>query len=152
MPGKRILAATLFSVAGLLPSLALAGPEGIYDMTGANPGDASPYKGVVEVRKTGETYAVTWRFGADETQGVGALATGSGRTFAVSYDASQGHGIALYELQGDGSWSGIWSGMGGDRLGSEIWRPRGGGAAGGGHAGSLPASASNPGSQGAARR
>lgn len=151
--GKRIVAAALFAALGLAPSLAFAGPEGTYDMTGTNPGDNSPYKGVVEVRKTGETYAVTWRFGTDETQGIGTLTHGSDRTFAVSYDAGQSHGIALYELQGDGSWSGIWSSMGGDKLGTETWRPQGGGTVTrGGNAGSSPASASTPEGQGAARR
>lgn len=152
LPLKCIIAAALSVALGLAPSLALAGPEGTYDMTGANPTDNSPYKGVVEVRKTGQTYAVTWRFGADETHGIGALATAD-RTFAVSYDAGNGHGIALYELQGDGTWSGIWSNMGDEALGTEIWRPQNGGTgARGSNAGSMPASASTPEGQGAARR
>ena len=153
-PARRIIAAALFAAAGLAPSLALAGPEGTYAMTGTNPGDNSPYEGVIEVKKTGETYAVTWRFGADETQGIGTLAKGSDRTFAVSYDAGEGHGIALYELQDDGAWSGVWSSMKGEALGTEIWRPQNGGAtaASGTTAGSTPASASTPQSQGAARR
>ena len=152
MQMKRIVAATALSILGLEPSLALAGPEGTYDMTGTNPGDRSPYKGIVEVRKTGETYAVTWRFGTDETRGVGALTTGSDRTFAVSYDAGKSHGIALYELQGDGTWTGTWSSLGGDKLGTEIWRPQGGATTRGGSAGSSPASATTPEGQGAARR
>lgn len=150
---KRIVAATVLATVGLAPSLALAGPEGTYDMTGTNPGDRSPYKGEIEVRKTGETYAVTWRFGTDETRGIGALANGSDRVFAVSYDAGKSHGIALYELQGDGSWAGTWSSLGGDKLGTEIWRPQGGSTTTrGGNAGSSPASASTPEGQGAARR
>jgi hypothetical protein len=150
---KRMIAVAMLAVLGLVPSPALAGPEGTYDMTGANAGDNSPYKGVVEVRKTGQTYAVTWRFGADETHGVGTVAATSERTFAVSYDAENGHGIALYELQGDGSWSGTWSAMGGETLGTEIWRPQNGDPkTRGADAGSMPASASTPDGQGAARR
>ena len=154
MQVRRIIAATTFAVLGLAPSLALAGPEGTYAMTGTNPGDKSPYEGVVVVRKTGETYAVTWRFGADETKGIGALTTGSHTTFAVSYDSGKSHGIALYELQGDGSWSGTWSSLGGKQLGTEIWRPEGGGTTtrGGNTSGSTPASATTPDGQGAARR
>lgn len=153
-PVQRIIAAALLAAAGLAPSLALAGPEGTYAMTGTNPGDHSPYEGVIEVKKTGETYAVTWRFGADETQGIGTLAKGSDKTFAVSYSAGEGHGIALYELQGDGSWSGVWSNISGEALGTEIWRPQNGGAttASGTTSGSTPASASTPQGQGAARR
>ena len=153
-PAGRIIAAALFAAAGLLPSLVLAGPEGTYDMTGTNPGDNGPYEGIVEVKKTGETYAVTWRFGADETLGIGTLARGSERTFAVSYDAGDGHGIALYELQGDGTWAGVWSSMGGEALGTEIWRPQNGSGstADTNAGGSTPASASTPQGQGAARR
>lgn len=153
MQVKRMIAATIVSATALAPSLALAGPEGTYAMTGTNPGDKSAYEGVIEVRKTGETYAVTWRFGADETKGIGTLARGSDKTLAVSYDAGQSHGIALFELQGDGSWSGIWSSMDGETLGTEIWRPQGGDTTTrGGTAGSMPASASTPDGQGAARR
>ncbi len=152
MKGRRIVAATLLAALGLAPSLALAGPEGSYDMTGTNPGDNSPYKGVVEVTKTGETYAVTWRFGTDETRGIGTLSAGSDRTFAVSYDAGRSHGIALFELRGDGSWAGTWSSMGGDKLGTETWHPQGGATMRGGNAASMPASASTPEGQGAARR
>jgi hypothetical protein len=152
-PVRRIIAAALLAAAGLAPSLALAGPEGTYAMTGTNPGDHSPYEGVIEVKKTGETYAVTWRFGADETKGIGTLTKGSDKTLAVSYDAGESHGIALYELQGDGSWSGVWSSMGGETLGTEIWRPHGSATAThGSAAGSTPASASTPDGQGAARR
>jgi hypothetical protein len=151
----RIIAATLFAVLGLASSMALAGPEGTYDMTGTNPGDKSPYEGVIVVKKSGETYAVTWKFGADETKGIGALTSGSGDTFAVSYDSGESHGIALYELQGDGSWSGTWSSMGGKALGTEIWYPRGGSATTttrGGDAGSTPASAAVPDGKGSAHR
>lgn len=143
---KRIVAGAMLAAAGLAPSLALAGPEGTYDMTGTNPGDKSPYKGVVEVRRTGETYAVTWRFGSEETQGIGALAAHSDRIFAVSYGAGKGHGIALFELRGDGSWSGTWSNLGGETLGTEVWQPQGHGMA------RTPASASTPGGQDTARR
>lgn len=154
MPGVRTFAASMFAASCLIPALALAGPEGTYDMTGTNPGDHSPYQGIVEVKKTGDTYAVVWRFGADETHGIGALTTTSGQTFAVSYDAGKGHGIALYELQGDGSWSGTWSNMGGKSLGTEIWHPQGGNATRGGsdNSGTTPASASTPDGNGAARR
>lgn len=153
MQVKRMIAATIVSATALAPSLALAGPEGTYAMTGTNPGDNSAYEGVIEVRKTGETYAVTWRFGADETKGIGTLARGSDKTLAVSYDAGQSHGIALFELQGDGSWSGVWSSMGGETLGTEIWRPQSGDTTmRDGTAGSMPASASTPDGQGAARR
>lgn len=153
MQVKRIIAATIVSATALAPSLALAGPEGTYAMTGTNPGDNSAYEGVIEVRRTGETYAVTWRFGADETKGIGTLARGSDKTLAVSYDAGQSHGIALFELQGDGSWSGVWSSMGGETLGTEIWRRQSGDTTmRDGTAGSMPASASTPDGQGAARR
>ena len=153
MQVKRMIAATIVSAVALAPSFALAGPEGTYAMTGTNPGDKSPYEGVIEVKKTGETYAVTWRFGTDETKGVGTLTRGSDKTLAVSYDAGESHGIALYELQGDGSWSGVWSSMGGETLGTEIWRPQGGATTTrGGAAGSTPASASTPDGKGAARR
>jgi len=153
MQARHIAAAMFLTAAGLLPLPALAGPEGTYDMTGTNPGDRSPYEGVVEVRRTGETYAVTWRFGKDETHGVGALTAGAG-TFAVSYDAGESHGIALYELQGDGSWSGLWSSMGGKTLGTETWRPKGGAKTQttAGSTANVPASASTPDGKGAARR
>ncbi|WP_411035869.1 hypothetical protein [Shinella sp. BYT-45] len=153
MQAKRIIAATILTAFALVPSLALAGPEGTYAMTGTNPGDKSPYEGVVVVRKTGETYAVTWRFGADETQGIGVLTPASDRIFAVSYDAGNGHGIALYERQGDGSWYGTWSSAGGKSLGTETWRPQHGGTTTrGGNTGSTPASASTPDGKGGAVR
>lgn len=151
MNSKSLIAAAAVAMLALAPSFALAGPEGTYDMTGTNPGDRSPYKGIVEVEKTGETYAVTWRFGADETHGIGTL-TSSENVFAVSYGSGKSHGIALYELQGDGAWSGTWSTIGGKALGTEIWNPQGGGKTRAGNAGATPASGATPDGTSAARR
>jgi len=125
---------------------ALAGPEGVYDMSGTNPGDRSPYSGTIDVARTGETYAVTWRFGKDETRGVGV--TGPGDTFAVSYGTPTGHGIALLALQPDGSWSGTWSNIGAKASGTEVWRPRKGATA---TRGATPASDAAPQDMGAVR-
>lgn len=154
MKAAHVVAAAMIVTLGLAPTWALAGPEGSYDMTGTNPEDGTPYQGAIEVTKTGETYAVIWRFGTDETHGIGALTRQSDKTFAVSYGAGESHGIALYELQGDGSWSGTWANMTGQTLGTEIWRPKGSLATRGGESGSgsVPTNASTPQSQGAAQR
>lgn len=142
----RIVVTLAALLAGAVP--ASAGPEGAYDMTGTNPGDRSPYTGTILVERTGETYAVTWRFGSDETQGVGVLAAGAGDTFAVSYGTPSGHGIALYTRQPDGSWSGAWANGGGKALGSEVWRPRASGTA---TRGAIPANDAAPQDMGAVR-
>lgn len=154
MQKKPIIVMTVFATLALAPLPAIAGPEGTYGMTGTNPGDNTQYKGLVTVEKTGGTYAVTWRFGKDEIRGIGTVSASSDKTFAVSYDSAKSHGIALYEMQSDGSWHGIWTVMSGKVLGTETWRAQQDGttATAGTTTVSTPARATGPDGTGSAQQ
>ena len=61
----------MFAIIVLGASAAFAGPVGVYDVSGQNPGDGSRYEGAVAVERNGATYVVVWRVGNDEYIGTG---------------------------------------------------------------------------------
>lgn len=116
---------------------ALAGPEGTYSVRGTNPGSDGVYEGVVEVVRSGDTYQVIWEIGGARFAGSGlGAAPVKGETIigpahesdyvlAVGYISGQGDfGLAYYVENDDGTWNGIWTFGGSDKIGTEVWTPR----------------------------
>jgi hypothetical protein len=97
---------------------ALADPVGTYKVLGANPSDGSKYSGTVTVRKTGDTYKVTWDIGGTQYDGTGI---GFEDFLAVSYVSGNDTGLALYGAQ-EGGWKGVWTYAGSRKLGVEEWK------------------------------
>jgi CHAT domain-containing protein/tetratricopeptide (TPR) repeat protein len=71
--------------------------EGDYQVTGTNPNENGRYKGTLNIRKTGDTYQVTWAVGSSY-RGVGIR---SGDWLVVSWGQSEQLGVADYTISGD---------------------------------------------------
>ena len=78
--------------------------EGLYQVTGNNPGGKGSYKGTLSIAKNGEVYDLSWSVGATYA-GVGLR---SGDTLAVGWGIGGGFGVVEYTLAGDkaeGRWT-----------------------------------------------
>jgi hypothetical protein len=114
-------AAIAGTVLAFLVMPAVAGdPVGRYDVSGANPGNRGTYSGTATIDKTGDTYRVVWQIGSDRYVGTGV---GNDEFIAVSYRLGNESGLALYSASG-GGWKGVWTYLGGQQLGTEIWTRR----------------------------
>lgn len=115
---------------------ALAGPMGVYDVTGVNPGSGDAYEGAVAVKTNGATYTILWQIDGEEFLGTGIGAANvkgsivfgdaaeNDTALAVSYGAGDASGLALFVEQDNGQWTGIWTYSGSDAIGSETWTPQ----------------------------
>lgn len=120
----------------VLTTAAIAGPVGSYDVVGTNPDSGGEYRGTVTVSRTGETYKVVWDVGGSRYigTGLGALVQNGRYTvgpahrddtsISIGYVSDRIFGQAFYFLQDDGSWRGVWTYGGSDRIASETWYPR----------------------------
>lgn len=121
----------------LMPALALADPTGTYTVTGRNADSGSTYQGTVEVSRMGATYKVVWTIAGKQSVGTGlgshfehgdtiitGPATDKDSGLSVGYISKDSYGIATYYRQPNGSWSGVWTYGGSQRVTSEIWTPR----------------------------
>ncbi|HEY9613273.1 tetratricopeptide repeat protein, partial [Allocoleopsis sp.] len=71
--------------------------EGDYQVSGTNPNETGRYKGTLNIRKTGDTYQVTWSVGSSY-RGVGIR---SGDWLVVSWGQSDQLGVADYAISGE---------------------------------------------------
>ncbi len=127
-------------IAGLflavLATVSHADPTGKYNVVGTNPDTGSEYRGRVSVTRTGETYRVVWNIGGTRYigTGLGALVS-SGRytvgpahpddsSISIGYVSGRSFGQAFYFEQKDGSWEGVWTYGGSNKIASETWYPR----------------------------
>ena len=129
---KKWMAVVAIYLGGAM-GIAQADPVGVFNVEGYNPGGQSRYEGVVEVQRTGDTYAVAWRVGNDDFvgTGIGAASVKGTTTFgdaavqdnaiAVSYASGNSFGLALFVEQEDGQWKGIWTYAGSETIGTETW-------------------------------
>ena len=115
---KRFIISTLCMMFMGYP--VFADPVGKYYVSGANPGNESPYKGTVDVQKTNETYRVIWMIAGQKYIGTGI---GDDKFLAVSYKSGNETGLALYVAEGN-DWLGLWTYANGTRLGGEKWERR----------------------------
>ncbi len=92
---------------------------GTYAVTGNTPGQNGQYTGKVVIKKTDDTYQVSWTLGEESNFGTGLL---NGDTFAVAYTNSKGSffGLVLYKISADGrTMEGMWTMAGANAFGSE---------------------------------
>lgn len=127
--------ATCLLVLGLAGP-ALADPTGTYQVTGTNPDSGGTYTGTVTVTRTGETYRVVWDIAGTRFTGTGLGAVIRNNKFtigpadendiaiSVGYVSGKTFGMAMYFLQDDGSWNGVWTYGGSRDVASETWRPQ----------------------------
>lgn len=71
--------------------------EGDYQVSGTNPNQTGRYKGTLNIRKTGDTYQVTWAVGSSY-RGVGIR---SGDWLVVGWGQSDQIGVADYDISGE---------------------------------------------------
>lgn len=95
---------------------------GKYVVKGTNSGDKSTYEGTATITKTGED---TWRIvsviGGDKFDG---FAIGDDELLAVTYSGGANSAIALYVLQDDGSYKGVWAFKGDTKVSVETLVPK----------------------------
>jgi len=119
----------------MLPSIAMAGPDGIYHVKGVNPDDGKDYTGTVKIVRKGEVYRVVWKVGSNQTIGMGVgLRLVDGQMIAgpasdedmgisISYSAGSTFGNATYTEFSDGTWRGVWAYKGYKKVSTEEWIP-----------------------------
>lgn len=129
---RTIIAAGLLALA---PALAWADPTGTFKVQGVNPDNGQQYTGTVKVVREGETYAVAWNIGGQQFAGTGLGAKFNGNRFemgpaspddtaiSVGYISGNSFGMAMYFLQPDGTWQGVWTYAGSKKASSENWLP-----------------------------
>ena len=132
---RRFLFLTTFWMFVILQA-AVAGPVGVFNVDGTDPGSGNVYSGVVAIEKNGGTYTVVWDVGGTEYVGtaIGAASVKGSILFgeaaendtalAVSYASGDSFGLALFVQQENGQWKGIWTYAGSDAIGSETWTPQ----------------------------
>jgi hypothetical protein len=129
---RSIIAAGLLVLA---PALAWADPTGTFKVQGVNPDNGQQYTGTVKVSRDGETYSVAWNIGGQQFVGTGLGAKFNGSRFemgpaspddtaiSVGYISGNSFGMAMYFLQPDGTWQGVWTYAGSKKASPENWLP-----------------------------
>ena len=131
-----IISAFVISACALLaaPTLALAGPTGTFNVAGSNADGSSPYKGTVEISRTGATYKVVWVIAGKRSIGTGigthieggnnvitGPATDKDVGISVGYLNKDSFGVGTYYRRADGSWHGVWAYGGAENVAVETW-------------------------------
>ena len=131
-------AAAIISACALIlaPTLALADPTGTYKVVGRHADTGSTYQGTVEVSRTGPTYKVVWVIDGKQSIGTGlgmhidgstvttSAATDKDVGLSVGYINKDSFGIGSYARKPDGTWSGIWTSGGSQKIVTETWTPQ----------------------------
>jgi hypothetical protein len=119
----------------MLPSIAMAGPDGVYHVKGVNPDDGKDYTGSVKIVRKGEIYRVVWKIGSNQNIGMGVgLRLVDGKMIAgpasdddtgisISYSSDSTFGNATYTEFSDGTWRGVWAYKGYKKVSTEEWIP-----------------------------
>jgi hypothetical protein len=92
---------------------------GHYTVQGAGAGGGIMYAGVAQIGFRGEECIITWHTGGAPVHGICMV---QGRVFSVGYILQGQAGVAVYEIQADGSLRGRWSV--GNGVGTESLYPR----------------------------
>lgn len=103
------------------PAMAI---EGQYSVEGRDPGGEQPYKGAVEVKRNGQTYAVVWRIGGLRQVGTGVVIDNVFSVVFQSIVPGRGvgrPGVAVFQIDQNRVTEGVWTGMGHSQMGQEIW-------------------------------
>jgi hypothetical protein len=128
-------AAAVISACALIlsPALALADPTGTYKVAGHAADGSSTYQGTVEVTRTGPTYKVVWVIDGKQSVGTGlgihidgntvttSAATDKDVGLSVGYINKDSFGIGSYARKPDGTWTGVWTSGGSQKIVTETW-------------------------------
>jgi len=116
------------SLSALVGVFLLASPagavEGMYRIEGRNPAQGGTYSGEAQVKQTGKTYAVVWRIGELRQIGTGIVID---NVFSVVFQSilpgrvAGRPGIAVFQIDNDRITNGIWSTLGDEATGQEVW-------------------------------
>ncbi|MFC7335221.1 hypothetical protein [Rhodocista pekingensis] len=113
------------SVLTTVPALAqtekekATGFEGTYRISGGT-GNGRDYRGEVKVVRTGATYTIAWRIGAEQHFGTGIVSGGQlSAVFASGPHAPPG--VAVYRQTPDGRVIGVYTVLGGTSTAVETW-------------------------------
>lgn len=122
---KRLFLAGVLAVSALAAGAPAAlAIEGKYSVEGNDPGGAQPYKGDVEVKQNGQTYAVIWQIGGLRQVGTGVIVENVFSVVFQSLVPGRGAGrpgVAVYQIDRNRITEGVWTGMGANRMGQETW-------------------------------
>lgn len=105
-----VLAAGAFALAPTPPRSSPELQEGVYDLTGFNPGNTiqkEGYRGTVTIARSGVGYSLTWRIGSRQTQRGVALLTRNVLSVAYVDMSGRDAGVVSYLVDGrklDGQW------------------------------------------------
>lgn len=96
--------------------------EGTYTLRGSNPGSSAVYIGEAVVARRGAVYEVIWQIGAIRHVGTGILVDDR---FSVVYQPpGERPGLVIFKLRSDGTLAGIWTALGSEAVGLEVWTPK----------------------------
>jgi hypothetical protein len=119
MEPMRTLFFALFVAASLMSPVAAQSIGGTYSVIGKN-FDGSPYAGTVRITASGSTCRIVWQTGST-AEGMCML---SGKTLAAFYRIGPDFGLAIYELEPDGSLTGRWGLADKEGVGLEVLTPQ----------------------------
>ena len=98
--------------------------EGSYRIDGRNPTEGGIYSGAAQVKQTGRTFAVIWKIGELRQIGTGIVVD---NVFSVVFQSilpgrlAGRPGVAVFQIDNDRITNGIWSTLGDELTGQEIW-------------------------------
>jgi hypothetical protein len=115
----RILMLGLLLATGLAGAALAQTVGGAYSVSGTN-ADGSSYAGTAEITLNGPACSISWQTGGSNSAGTCLL---TGTAFGASYQLGNTPGLAVYQLQPDGTLIGQWTTIGARGVGSETLSP-----------------------------
>jgi hypothetical protein len=115
----RILTLGLLLATGLATAASAQTVGGTYSVSGTN-ADGSSYTGSAEITLNGPACSISWQTGGSSSAGTCLL---TGNAFGAAYQLGGSTGLAVYQLQPDGTLKGQWTTIGSSGVGSETLSP-----------------------------
>jgi hypothetical protein len=115
----RILTLGLLLATGLAAAASAQTVGGTYSASGTN-ADGSSYTGSAEITVNGPACSISWQTGGSSSAGTCLL---TGNAFGAAYQLGDSTGLAVYQLQPDGTLKGQWTTIGSSGVGSETLSP-----------------------------
>jgi hypothetical protein len=115
----RIFRLGLLLVTGLVTPASAQTVGGAYSVSGTN-ADGSSYAGMAEITWNGPACSISWQTGGSSSVGACLL---TGNAFGAAYQLGDSSGLAVYQLQPDGTLKGQWTTIGAPGIGSETLSP-----------------------------
>src|SRR5258708_12521295 len=110
----RILMLGPLLASGLAAAASAQPVRGTYSASGTN-ADGSSYTGTAEITLNGPACSISWQTGGSSSTGTCLL---TGTAFGASYQLGDTPGLAVYQLQPDGTLIGQWTTTGAPAVGS----------------------------------